>query len=717
MTWRTWSLAVLLGLSAGCAPLQLASYATSPDYPRFEPNQSIRLTGLRKPVSVVRREDGLWKVTAADERDAMRAQGFLVASDRMFQLDLFRHMARGELAALLGDRPFAAKTTLEADVYNRFLGFHRDALTLLSRTSADERELIQAYADGINAWIAIDRLSLEHRLLGADRIREWEPADSIAIYLMLMHSLSGNADREIRRLLIACEAGIDAVQQVFPTDIEFGSYALPQEGWRLKTYQVAPAIVAEMRKALPGLCPAGAEPARSQRSDGSDLGSLALFSGQLSSLSASNNWVITGPLSQSGFPLLSNDPHLPHMNPPIVWGVELETPGHHVAGFTIPGLHRIVFGHNFHVAWGATTNHVDRQDLVIHRLRSETRAGRTLSGYEVDGKIVPFEYRREHFEVRGGSPREVTARFTSDGPLLNDLEPQLAGKIPLTAIRLASLGAGSDLDGAREINRARNMQDFIRGIDRFDQGCSNWVFGDERGGLGYRSPCRLPVRRGWQGTFPIPGWLSRYRWPGYVRKADLPTSINPDRGWLVTANSQIIPSRRFFTAYNNDAQAPWRMLRIADRIAADVDYGITAESSAAIQMDVVYQPWPRLRASLGRFCQATAPGLRQEDAALLRQLCAWDGSFAPSSTMATLFALWSTAVLEHTLTDALPDGAEGETWRYIASLPQFEAVAQWIWTRPEGDSIWDDVTTTAQEQRYDILVEAFRSAADEGRRR
>lgn len=695
--------------------MRFASYAARPDYPRLSPGESIRISGLSAPVDVAQRPDGFWRITAPNETDAMRVQGYLVARDRMFQLDLFRHLARGEAAALLGLRSFGGGTTLTADIANRALGFHRNALYAISRTSPQEVAMLQAYVDGINAWIAENHLSIEHRLLGATTVRPWEASDSIAIYFMLMHSLSSNADREVRRLAIACEAGIDAMEQVFPTAVEFGSYALPEEAFSLTRYKVPAAVVPEMRAELPRLCPPGLVASAAPRQDFPPE-PLAML-GALGTFSSSNNWVVTGPISKSGFPLLSSDPHLPHTNPPILWGFEMKTPGNHVAGFTIPGLHRVVFGHNFYVAWGATTNHVDRQDLVVHKGWSSI-AGGPIDGYELDGKYTAFETRTEHFEIRGAEARDVKIRFTKDGPLLNDIDPQAADRIPLTALRMASTGEARDLDGAAKINHARSAADFIAAIDLYDQGCSNWVFGDKAGGFGYRSPCRLPIRKGWQGAFPVPGWLSKYQWSGYVPKSKLPKSTNPDRGWLVTANSQIIPADRFFTTYNNDAQAPNRMRRIAERIASDAVTGMTRESSEAIQADVTDQRWPIVRNELANgFCGPTVPGIAAEDAAWRQRLCAWSGSFDANSPEATIYTLWMNAILDHALADALPSGATGDTWRYVQSLPQFEAVVQWLWTRHANDRIWDDLRTSGVERRDEILTAAFRSAMAYGRQK
>ncbi len=720
--------AVLLALVgvgvAGCGPLQLVGYWLYPDDPQFENGASVDLPALQAEVTVVHRADGLWKISATNEADAMRVEGYLVARDRMFQLDLFRHMARGELAALLGDRQLGEKTTLQTDVMNRALGFAAGAEEMLAATSAQERELLSAYAGGINAWIKQAHLSIEHRLLGSKSIRDWQAVDSLAIYLMLSHSLSGNADREMRRLRVACEIGLDAMEQVFPTTVEFGGFTLPPADVPDKHFPVAVAVVPELREDLASLCRQGQDDALQptavplrRAAAPVPAPALALLGG-LSSLSASNNWVVAGILTRSGKPVLSSDPHLPHMNPPIMWGVEIETPDNHVAGFTIPGLHRIVFGHNGHVAWGATTNHVDRQDLVIHKARREERNGKMVEGYEVEGELVAFDVHKERFEVKDGETVEVGIRFTKDGPLLNDIEPFVAGKIPLTALRVASIGAGRDLDGAAQVNHAQTISDFIAAIQMFDQGCSNWVFADNEGGIGYRSPCRLPIRRAWRGTFPIPGWLHRYEWDGYLDKEQLPSSTNPVRGWIASANSDIVPLDYLFTAYNNDSSAPWRLSRITSRIQAEVSAHLTPEASAAIQLDLFQPFWTVIRGRVADgFCAAENALPVAEDEALRQRLCSWTGKTAPDSVEATLFNLWSNAVLDHALADALPGGATSATWHFVQTLPQFESVAQWLWARPEDDRIWDDVTTPATEQRTMILKAAFSDAVAEARRR
>jgi len=691
-------LALLAGFW-GCSPFRLFSYAVAPDAPRFTAGERIEIAGLRAPVDVALRADGIFRIRAADDHDAALAEGYLMARDRMAQLDLFRHIARGELAALIGVRPFGERTSLEMDVLNRFLGFRADAARLYAATSAAERAVIDAFVVGINAWILEEHLALEHRLLGVTDVRPWTAEDSLAIYAMLMHGLSANADRETRRLVVACRTGLAAMERIWPTDAEFAAYALPDADLHTLRYPPAPAVVPEIAAELESLCPSMAAAAGEPRA-AAGIGDL-LYDGW----SASNNWAVAGTLTASGKPVLSSDPHLPHMNPPLVWGVEIETSDSHVAGFVLPGLGRVVFGHNGHVAWSATTNHVDRQDLVVLRPRTEQRDGKTVEGYEFDGELVPFELRTESFAVNGGESVEMTARFTRDGPLLNDIDSVVRGRIPLTALRRAEIVRGADLDGAHAMSVARNLDELAAGLNDLDLGCSSWVAADAAGSIAYRSPCVVPVREGFSGAFPIPGWLSRYEWRGYYEKGALPAATDPARGWLATANNQIVPSDRFPSTYNADVSAPNRYQRIEARLMqSTADRAFTAGASAALQLDLAYQPWASVRAAWPpQFC-------RDGDTRERKLLCGWDGEMSPDSVAATLFVLFTNALLDRALADEFPDGKNDEAWHFVQSLPQFEARVHWLWQEPEEATVWDDVRTAERETRADILEAAFADA-------
>lgn len=678
----------------GCAVYELAAYWLFPDYPVFQAGQNVNLTGLKAPVQISVSAAGVARVVADSDVDAMFATGYLQARDRMFQMDIFRRLAKGELSALVGVRPFGAKSSLDVDKLNRFMGFAAAGQALYANTSTAERAAIDAFAAGVNAWIAEGPLPPEHRLLGATSIAPWSAADSLAIYQMLMFGLSGNQDREIRRLLIACEAGVDAVERLWPSDIDFGEYALPLEFLSRATWQRPAAIVPEVRTALPDLCPKsvaenGGTTGRGARSWQSaaviELAEAMIALG--GTWSASNNWVLSGALTKSGAPLLANDPHLPHMNPPIAWAIEQQTPDYRVAGFTLVGLHRVVFGWNDYVAWGATTNHVDRQDLVLERPESTT-----------------FVSKVESFEIAGQEPQSATGRYTSNGLILNDMEPELGPRLPLLALRTTGVGAATDIDAARQLSYAKSASDVVTALRLMESGCTSWVYADRQGQIGYESPCLLPVRVGWSGAFPVAGWVTDYTWQGFVNKAALPAAQNPARGWLVTANNQIAPAERFSTTYNGDAQGPFRYRRIAELIERDRQrpQKISPDDSAAYQLDIHDRSWQLAAPVLQEYVcnDAGASGAAQA-------LCAWNGEAGTDSLGATLYVFTTNALIDLALADELHGGAEGWSWRFIQSLPQFEVNVQWTWQRPASDVVWDDVRTPAVESKADIVRAAL----------
>jgi len=290
----------------GCRAADLVRYAIWPDAPVLRRGEVVRLGGLGAEVQVVQRPDGLWRIRAQSEQDAMMAEGYLVARDRMFQLDLFRHMARGELAALLGNVRVGERRALDVDRWSRFLGFYRDAARLYDRTSAEERAALEAFVAGINGWIDSGRLALEHRLLGVGQVRRWQPEDSVAIYLLLQFGLSSNADREVRRLLLACGAGLDAMERIWPTDLDFGVSALPVAEESAEEFPIPSGVVPEVAAELPALCAAARADrglARDRSSPDADslvawLPPLALFPA-----SASNNWAVAGSRTRSGKPI------------------------------------------------------------------------------------------------------------------------------------------------------------------------------------------------------------------------------------------------------------------------------------------------------------------------------------------------------------------------------------------------------------------------------
>lgn len=686
----------------------LVAYRLFPDYPEFRDGQSFVLQGLGDAVSIGEYDDGRFRVTAANEEDLYRTIGYLQARDRLFQMDLLRHIARGRLAELVGDVAFGLGTALDADRFHRFVGLATQAEEMESSLGAEQRAHLEAFADGVNAWIATGTPSFEHRLL-ATEVEPWRSVDSLAVFRLLSFGLTHNYTREARRLLIACAIGLEASQRVWPTEIEFGPVFLPPEDIPKQEADLPPAVVPEMSEALAALCP---NDPRTERDDGSQGGEpLALVDWLRAGMSTSNNWIVAASRTASGGALLANDPHLPHMNPPLAWGIHMVLPDREMVGFTLAGLPLVVFGHNFHVALGATTNNVDLQDLYVER--AVDNGALPATRYEYDGAELPFEIREETFHVRNAPDVVATVRYSIHGPLLNDLDPHLRDRIPLTALRSVSIAGAQDAKAVDRAGSARSADEAVEALSDFDSACQSWVYADTDGHIGFTSPCRVPVRRGWQGTFPVPGWTSKYEWGESIDKSRLPAARDPERGWMATANNRALPRLRYFTTYNNDPSPPDRYLRIA--AALEADSRVTVEASAATQRDTGLSGWEELRGEvLAQLCEMHFAG---RAATVQEQLCDWDGDFGSDSVGATVFVLLENAVLDATVAAHLPGGVNGDIARYVLSVPHIETLVAWNWRRPADDSVWDDPRTPVREVRDQLVRRAFVEAVAVGRER
>ncbi len=728
MTLRTRIiLAALLIITAGVyaftpAPIvALLRYWLRPDYPRFTQGEHLALSGLSETVEVHRYTDGRYRISARNESDLYRVEGYLQARDRLFQMDLLRHIAQGRLAEMVGEVHFGRGTTLDLDRFNRFMEFAPHAQQILTEMPSEQQMQLESFAAGVNAWIESGQRSLEHRLLQAE-VEPWKPVDSLTVLRLLLFGLTHNYTREAQRLLIACDAGLNAMERIWPTEIEFGPVFLPPEDVPTEQFPIPPAVVPEIRASLDSLCPKGGTRGPAAR-DASVASSVSPLWGRVpiqiagtlfllrDGLQASNNWVVAGSRTRSGLPILANDPHLPHMSPPIVWGVHQVLPDRQVVGFTFPGLHAVVFGHNFSVAWGGTVNNVDLQDLYVEKLapRSDDPTMRDDEAYLYDGEARRFEVRRERFLVRGGEPVTSTVRYSIHGPVLNDLDPFLRDRIPVTTLRSTPTKGTRDGIALELMLQARNASQFLEAVEHFDTACTSWVFADTEGEIGFVSPCRVPIRGYWQGTFPVPGWLSRYEWKGFVRKEELPRSLNPRRGWLTTSNNRALPRDRYPTTYNSDPSPPSRYLRISASLREMED--ATVADMAGLQLDTRLPYWPGVRSEvLARLC-ATEGEVGVGDLSIARQsLCTWDGDLSADSVGGTIFTLLLHALIDRALADELSDGPEGALWEYVQSIPHIETNVDWIWQRGADDPVWDDVRTDAVESRDDIVRLAFRDA-------
>ncbi len=552
------------------------------------------VAGLAAEASIARDAHGIPTIRAASEADADFAMGFVHAEDRLFQMDLMRRAGAGRLSEWFGAR------SLGIDRFMRTIGLYRAAQQQYALVSPQARAALDAYAAGVNAYLAHRRgaLPAEYYMLNAAP-EPWRPADTLVWGKLMALQLAGNFRRELLHARLAQRLSPADLQLLYPPYPKDAPVTLGEAGPLLKDLPLA-----EIEHSLP------------------DLVGPAF---------ASNNWVVDGAHSVSGKPLLANDPHLGLSAPSVWYLVRVEIPGLTLSGVTAPGEPAIVLGHNQRIAWGFTNTESDVEDLFVERVDPADP-----THYLAPGGSEPFITRAETILVRGAEPVTLALRETRHGPVISDLggayaEPAAAGTVlALQATFLA--GEDRTPDALRAVNRAANWDEFRAALRDFVAPEQNMVYADIDGNIGFIAPGRVPIRAKGDGWLPAPGWSGEYDWTGYIPFEQLPSAFNPPSGRFITANNKIIPDDYPY-ALGRGWDLPYRAQRIAALLDAAPRQSPAA--SAAIQADTL----SLMAKELLPLMLATVPGSKPAADALDR-LRVWDGRMERDQVAPLLFAAW-----------------------------------------------------------------------------
>jgi penicillin amidase len=593
-------LAVLLaaaGLGTG-----LGVYAVRRAFPQA--SGRIVLSGLQGSVEVMRDRWGVPHIYAQHDLDLFFAQGFVHAQDRLWQMEFNRRAASGRLSEMFG------QVTLDTDRFLRTVGLRRAAEAEAAQLDEETKRVLQAYADGVNAYVASrrGRLPLEFTLL-RHAPEPWSPVDSIAFGKLMAWTLSGNWDSEILRAHLLSrfgEAGIERLLPAYPAG-------------------------------MPVIVPAGADyrPFRSPAAL-----RLAAHAPARNGI-GSNNWVIAGARTTTGKPILANDPHLEAAMPSIWYEMDLSSERFHVTGATFAGTPGVIIGHNEHIAWGVTNAGPDVQDLYLERFDPDDP-----TRYEFRGQWERATVVEEVITVKGRrDPVTLPVRITRHGPILNGV---VEGLDAFVALRWTALDPGTILNSVLRLNQARNWEEFREALRLWTVPAQNFVYADTDGNIGYQLPGRIPVRAKGNGLLPVPGWTGEYEWVGEIPFDELPSSFNPERGYIITANNRIIPD-----GYTHFIAAEWdpgfRAQRIETMLAAQPK--VSPEVVADMQLDTTSLPAQTLLRALGSVQITEEP-----EASLLAELRAWDGVLAPESRAAAIYEAFRVALPQVLFEDLLgPD--------------------------------------------------------------
>ncbi|HTV88418.1 MAG TPA: penicillin acylase family protein [Stellaceae bacterium] len=507
---------------------------------------TIVVPGLQHRVTIARDADDVPLITAADDDDAAFGLGFAHAQDRLFQMDLMRRYGAGRLAEIFG------AAALPVDRQMRILGLYRLAAAEFAQLSRPVRRGLEAYAAGVNAFLATRRGALPPEFLLLRYAPErWRPADSL-VWGKLMDLLLASNDRiELLRAQLA--------RTLPPGELAFLYPEYP------KNAPTTLASLARLYRCLPLDRLYAALPPRSA----------------VGLVYESNNWVVDGAHSASGKPLLANDPHLPFEAPGFWYLARLKTPGREIAGGTVPGTPFVVIGHNDDIAWGMTTTGSDVEDLFIEKVDPADP-----DRYLTPGGSAPFTVRRETIKVRGASSVALTVRRTRHGPVISDMLPGEAVQSGyVLALAAPFLAPGDDTpDAVWGIDRAADWRGFRDALRGFVGPQQNIVYGDRGGTIGFIAPGRVPIRKQGDGWLPVPGWTGDYDWTGFIPFDRLPQATAPPDGHFVSANNKIVPdSYPYFLS--RDWDLPDRFERITQLLDATPRQSPAA--SAAIQADTL----------------------------------------------------------------------------------------------------------------------------------
>ncbi len=550
----------------------------------------LQMRGLHQPVQVLRDTWGVAHVYAKNQHDLFFAQGVVAAQDRLFQMEVWKRSGQGRLSEILGS------AALKRDINARALQYRGDMQKEYASYSPDTKEILTAFTDGINAYIATLKapggsgMPLEFQLAGF--VPEfWRPQD--CLNRMAAFSMTGNAASELNSARALTELGAAKAAKLFDFDPPVSLD--PASGVDLS------GLAPELLEDLVGSDQRIEFPGRPRE--------------------GSNNWTISGALTASGKPLLANDPHRVLALPSLRYMIHLVAPGWNVIGAGEPGLPGVALGHNEQIAWGFTIFGLDQQDLYIEELNpANPMEYRTESGW------TPMAIRREEFLVKGAPAKTVDLKFTRHGPLLWEdgmraLALRWVGSEPGTAGYLASLA----------VDRAHNWMQFEAAVARWKVPSENIVYADRAGNIGEHSVGLAPLRS-WTGLLPMPG-IGNHEWAGFLPTSQLPHTFNPAAGFVATANHKMIPEHYPYQV-GFEWEPPYRFERIRSFIASahHEQHKLTVADMEALQNDVVSLPARELQTLL----RSTA--LRENPA--LAEFLRWDGLLSRESREAALYEVW-----------------------------------------------------------------------------
>ena len=560
---------------------------------------SLVVTGLSAPAAVTRDAHGVPSIEAANLEDLFLAQGYVTAQDRLWEMDMTRRFAAGDMAEVLGAE------WVKHDREQRILGLEARAEQALQELSPRDRSYLEAYARGVNDFIAQqrDRLPLEFRILRYSP-RSWTPVDSLVIEANMVKELNHySAKVSLEREKILAKLGPELTADLYPNS-SWRDHPPGQDTQKMGMLAPVP----------PG---AGEDSAPS-------LAGMAISQLALRPELGSNDWVVSGAHTASGKPLLSNDPHLGHQMPALWYEAHLTSGDFDVAGVTLPGTPTVVLGHNQRIAWGFTNIGPTVEDVFIENFNSSGQY-QTPQGWQEPQR------RHEVIHVKGRQDVSFDVLVTRHGPIISDLIP---GEKRMLALQWTLDTPNSLALPFVDVDAAQSWNEFRQAFSAWVAPGQNVVYADVDGNIGYQGTGRVPIRASGDGSLPVSGSDNSHEWTGYVPFDKLPSVFNPPSGILATANGRITPEKYPYSL-SVEWGPPYRTERIYKVLGADKRF--TPADMLSLQTDV-YSAFDRFCAERFVYALDHEKGISPRTRQARELMRNWDGRMLADSAAAAVEA-------------------------------------------------------------------------------
>lgn len=624
------------------------------------------ITGVTEPVNVVRDEWGTVHIYAENEHDLFFAQGFATAQDRMWQMEMFRRSPSGRIAEIVGEQ------AVFIDTFNRNMLLRETAELIWEQMDDDAKVILQAYTDGINAYLVEheNALPIEYKILRF-KPEPWTPIDSLVWGNAISLQLSSNRRLELVRGQVFAAVGEEGMNMLFPYTAKDSPITVPDgvnNYEELGKIDLTPLLQADN-----------------------------IFGSPLSGI-GSNGWVVDGSMTETGMPIIANDIHIGLTMPSIWHAVGLHAGRFDVVGFTLPGVPGIITGHNADIGWSITNLGSDAQDYYIERLDDVIKP----TQYLYDGEWLDLEHVQQTIEVRGQKPVTVDFYITHHGPIMNFVlqNPSIAHPM---ALRWVQHDGSTLFTSILKLNMASNWDEFREALSGWDSPGQNIFYADREGNIGYQAVGKIPLRPNGNGRLPVPGWTSENEWLGYIPYEELPSAYNPEQGFLLSANHRVEPEG--YPYYIADTYTPgYRAQQIEDLLHAYAPLSVA--DMDLIQEDTYSPQAPYLMPYL----EVIQPNTSLQEEAL-DVLLNWDLHTSIEGAGASIYEAWQMRLLANIITDELGDETSAMYigGHYVRHATQHMPML--IDMMAEPDHPWfDNKNTPEVETRDDIVQQSFEEA-------